>query len=113
MKLFTRMLAAVAAVCAFSSPVLASGEMFHGGSYDWADIPRGTILDEDVDNEWEEMHQARWVAERILNGELGMTAGIAAKSSCRSFSLFSVNTRSTVSCGGRTIRPATAASVVS
>lgn len=43
--------------------VLASGEMWHGGSYDWADIPRGIILDEDVNNVWEEMHQARWVAE--------------------------------------------------
>lgn len=43
--------------------VLASGEMFHGGSYDWADIPRGIILDEDVNNTWEEMHQARWVAQ--------------------------------------------------
>ncbi len=48
-------------IYAFSA--LVAGELFHGGSYDWADIPRGVILDEDVNNTWEEMHQARWVAE--------------------------------------------------
>ncbi len=42
---------------------LASGELFHGGSYDFADLPRGIILDEDVNGEWESSQQARWVAE--------------------------------------------------
>ncbi len=42
---------------------LASGELFHGGSYDFADIPRGIILDEDVNGEWASAQQARWVAE--------------------------------------------------
>lgn len=42
---------------------LASGELWHGGSYDWADIPRGIILPEDVNGEWADMQQARWVAE--------------------------------------------------
>ncbi len=43
---------------------LAAGELFHGGSYDWADVPSGTILPEDVDGIWGTMHQARWVAEQ-------------------------------------------------
>lgn len=42
---------------------LASGELFHGGSYDFADLPRGIILDEDVNGEWASAQQARWVAE--------------------------------------------------
>ena len=43
---------------------LASGELWHGGSYDWGDVPRGIILEEDVNSEWRTMHQARWVADR-------------------------------------------------
>ena len=43
---------------------LAAGELWHGGSYDWGDIPRGIILPEDVNAEWGTMHQARWVAEQ-------------------------------------------------
>ena len=57
---------------------LAAGELFHGGSYDWADVPSGTILPEDVDGIWGDMHQARWVAEEgierirgILEAEAG------------------------------------------
>ena len=44
---------------------LASEEMFHGGSYDWADIPRGVINDDDpgVNGSWSQTQQARWVAE--------------------------------------------------
>lgn len=42
---------------------LAAGELFHGGSYDWADVPNGVILPEDVDGIWGTMQQARWVAE--------------------------------------------------
>jgi starch-binding outer membrane protein, SusD/RagB family len=42
---------------------LASGELWHGGSYNLGDIPRGIILDEDVNGEWSTMQQARWVAE--------------------------------------------------
>jgi hypothetical protein len=42
---------------------LAAIDLFHGGSYDWADIPRGVILEEDVGTEWSSPQQARWVAE--------------------------------------------------
>lgn len=42
---------------------LASGELWHGGSYDWADVPRGIILPEDVNDGWQDMQQARWTAE--------------------------------------------------
>ena len=56
---------------------LAAGELFHGGSYNLADVPRGIILPEDVNGEWDTMQQARWVAEQgivrirdnILTGE--------------------------------------------
>jgi hypothetical protein len=42
---------------------LAALELWHGGSYDWADIPRGVINDDDVGTEWSSPQQARWVAE--------------------------------------------------
>ena len=42
---------------------LAAGELTHGGSYNWAEIPAGIILPEDVDGTWASMMQARWVAE--------------------------------------------------
>lgn len=42
---------------------LAAGELWHGGSYDFGDIPRGVIRDDDVNGEWADMQQARWVAE--------------------------------------------------
>jgi hypothetical protein len=42
---------------------LLSGEMWHGGSYDWGKIPRGIILPEDVDNSWAWMQQAQWVTD--------------------------------------------------
>lgn len=44
---------------------LASEELFHGGSYDWADIPRGVINDDDpgVNGAWSQTQQSRWVAE--------------------------------------------------
>ena len=42
---------------------LASMELFHGGSYDWADIPRGVIKDDDS-SPWNSAQQARWVAEQ-------------------------------------------------
>lgn len=44
---------------------LASMELFHGGSYDWADVPRGVIGDDDpgVSGAWNNTQQARWVAE--------------------------------------------------
>jgi len=44
---------------------LASEELFHGGSYDWADVPRGVINDDDpgVSGSWNSTQQARWVAE--------------------------------------------------
>ena len=42
---------------------LASGELYHGGSYNWADVPRGVITDEDANGIWDSMMQARWVTE--------------------------------------------------
>ena len=44
---------------------MASGNLWHGGSYDFGTIPLGN-LDEDLelwDGEWGSMSQARWVAE--------------------------------------------------
>ena len=44
---------------------MASGNLWHGGSYDFGTIPQG-ILSEDLemwDGEWGSMSQARWVAE--------------------------------------------------
>lgn len=43
---------------------LASNDLWHGGSYDFGDIPRGIIIPEDVNGMWSSMHQARWVAEQ-------------------------------------------------
>jgi hypothetical protein len=45
---------------------LASGELFHGGSYNWAEVPRGVITDEDANTVWGSMMQARWVTEHGL-----------------------------------------------
>ena len=42
---------------------MASLELFHGGSYGWAEIPRGTIEDDDS-SPWNSAQQARWVAEQ-------------------------------------------------
>jgi hypothetical protein len=42
---------------------LASVELYHGGSYSWADIPRGVWTEEDIGGEWSSPQQARWVAE--------------------------------------------------
>lgn len=42
---------------------LAAEELWHGGSYNWGDVPRGIILPEDVNGFWGSMMQARWVAE--------------------------------------------------
>jgi len=44
---------------------LASEELYHGGSYDWADVPRGVINDDDpgVSGSWNSTQQARWVSE--------------------------------------------------
>ena len=42
---------------------LAAVELWHGGSYDWGDVPRGVILEEDVGGSWNSPQQARWVAE--------------------------------------------------
>jgi starch-binding outer membrane protein, SusD/RagB family len=41
---------------------MASMELFHGGSYGWNEIPRGTIEDDDS-SPWSSAQQARWVAE--------------------------------------------------
>jgi hypothetical protein len=51
---------------------LAAVDLYHGGSYDWADVPRGVILEEDVGTEWSSPQQARWVAETGIErlGEL-------------------------------------------
>jgi starch-binding outer membrane protein, SusD/RagB family len=42
---------------------LAAGELFHGGSYDWDQVPQGVMRPEDVNGIWGDLHQARWVAE--------------------------------------------------
>jgi hypothetical protein len=44
-------------------PALLSGEMFHGGSYNWAEVPRGTVDPEDTGTNWGAAQVARWVAE--------------------------------------------------
>ncbi|MCG6955174.1 MAG: RagB/SusD family nutrient uptake outer membrane protein [Gemmatimonadetes bacterium] len=48
---------------------MLSGELYHGGSYNWADIPRGVIHDDDpyVNGGWSQAQQARWVAEDGIN----------------------------------------------
>jgi len=46
---------------------MASGEVWHGGSYDWGKIPRGIILPEDVDGAWEALEQAQWVSDDGLD----------------------------------------------
>ncbi|HEX5435733.1 MAG TPA: hypothetical protein VFW98_01140 [Gemmatimonadaceae bacterium] len=46
---------------------LASGEVFHGGSYDWAKVPRGIILPEDVDGSWEAVEEAQWVTDHGID----------------------------------------------
>lgn len=38
-------------------------ELWHGGSYDFAEIPLGVVTPEDNNAEWSGMQQARWVAE--------------------------------------------------
>ncbi len=42
---------------------LFAGELRHGGSYDWADVPVGITSSFDVGVEWSGPQQARWVAE--------------------------------------------------
>ncbi|GMV04948.1 MAG: hypothetical protein AMXMBFR53_12280 [Gemmatimonadota bacterium] len=42
---------------------LAAVDLYHGGSYNWLDIPRGVWTDEDIGGEWNSPQQARWVAE--------------------------------------------------
>ena len=38
---------------------LAAGELAHGGSYNWAEVPRGVITDEDANTAWGSIMQAR------------------------------------------------------
>jgi hypothetical protein len=42
---------------------LFTGELWHGGSYDFGELPRGIIDPEDMNGEWQDGHQARWTAE--------------------------------------------------
>ncbi len=44
-------------------PGLLSGEIFHGGSYAFAEIPRGRVDPEDTGSNWGAAQVARWVAE--------------------------------------------------
>lgn len=48
--------------------VMAGGELWHGGSYDFGTIPRGILQEEDEywDGAYGSMSQARWVAEHGL-----------------------------------------------
>jgi hypothetical protein len=39
---------------------LLSVELFHGGSYNWAEIPRGVVRPEDVNGTWEAMFRPRY-----------------------------------------------------
>lgn len=39
---------------------LAAGELWHGGSYNWGDVPRGVIKPEDVNGEWSGFFKARF-----------------------------------------------------
>lgn len=50
------------------SVTLASGDLWHGGSYDFGTYPRGQLLQtpEDWDGEYGTLQQARWVAENGL-----------------------------------------------
>lgn len=44
---------------------LAAAELWHSGSYNLGDIPRGIVLPEDINTEWNTIMQARWVT---MNG---------------------------------------------
>lgn len=61
---------------------LLSVELFHGGSYNWGDLPRGVVKPEDVNGTWEAMFRPRYTTTagiaRIKNL---LTAGDFAKSS--------------------------------
>jgi hypothetical protein len=48
--------------------LMAGGEVWHGGSYNWGTYPRGVLLQEpaDWDGEFGTIQQARWVAEQGL-----------------------------------------------
>ncbi len=62
---------------------VASTELYHGGSYDWADIPRGVINYDDPyqGGSWSQTQQARWVAEdAVAKLTEEMDAGESAKS---------------------------------
>ncbi len=50
---------------AYQDLALASGDLWHSGSYDFGTYPRGILLQEpeDWDGEYGSMQQARWVAE--------------------------------------------------
>lgn len=54
--------------------LLASGDLWHGGSYDFGTYPRGILLQEpaDWDGEYGTMQQARWVAEAGLKRIAGV-----------------------------------------
>ncbi|HSG09335.1 MAG TPA: RagB/SusD family nutrient uptake outer membrane protein [Longimicrobiales bacterium] len=66
---------------------VAAVDLFHGGSYDWADVPRGVITEDDTDgNAWNSPQQARWVAEtgiermkELLDGAEFARSGYAAE----------------------------------
>ena len=47
---------------------MAGGEIWHGGSYDFGDIPQGLFTRDDLDwdGEYGSLQQARWVAEHGL-----------------------------------------------
>lgn len=53
---------------------LASGDLWHGGSYDFGTYPRGILLQEpaDWDGSYGTMQQARWVAEAGLKRIAGV-----------------------------------------
>lgn len=54
---------------------MAGGNLWHGGSYDFGSLPRGILNEaEDWDAEFNDMQQARWVAESGLRRMAGTLA---------------------------------------
>ncbi len=65
-------------------PALVSGEMYHGGSYSWAQVPSGYVDVEDMGTNWGAAQVARWVAEdgiRRMRDQILTTAEFNANAS--------------------------------
>ncbi len=51
---------------------LMGGELWHGGSYNWAEVPRGHVDPEDTGTIWGNLQVARWTAEDGLRRMQGV-----------------------------------------